>query len=64
MEEEYEEKRRRCDLLEEELKSLKQECTKVECDLTTEIKELQPLSEQLKVSHDHVLCIIMSVVLD
>ena len=50
IEEEYEEKKRRCDVLEEELNSLKQQCTTVEHNLTTEIKQLQPLSEQLKVT--------------
>lgn len=50
IEEEYEEKKRCCDLLEEDLNSLKQQCTTVEHNLTTEIKQLQPLSEQLKVT--------------
>ena len=57
VEEQYEEKKRHCEQLEEELNSLKQECTKVEHNLTTEIKELQPLSEQLKVSSLWCVCV-------
>jgi len=58
IEEEYEEKKRSCQLLEEELNGLKQECAKTEHNLTAEITELQPYSEQLKVSNDipHITC--------
>ena len=56
IEEEYEEKKRQCEQLEEELNSLKQEYAKTEHDLTTEITELQPHSEQLKVSDGILTC--------
>ena len=49
IEEEYEEKKRHCEALEEQLNSLKDDCTKTEHNFTAEIAELQPLSKQLKV---------------
>ena len=57
IEEEYEEKKKCCEALEEELNSLKQECTKTEHDLTAEITRLQPHSEQLKVSSNITTCV-------
>lgn len=64
VEEEYEEKKRRCEVLEEELNSLKEECTKTEHNLTTEIGELQPYSEQLKVSGDlYIYCVVLTFML-
>lgn len=63
VEEEYEEKKGSCQLLEEELNSLKQECAKTEQNLTAEITELRPHSEQLKVSNDISTRIIMNSLL-
>ena len=54
VEEEYEEKKKQCELLEEELNSLKQECARTEQNLTTEINELRPCCEQLKVLWSHL----------
>lgn len=52
IEEDYEEKKRHRETLEEQLNNLKQQCTKTEQDFTAEIAELQPYSEQLKVFND------------
>jgi len=48
------EKKKHRELLEEELNNLKQECMTTEHNLTTQITELQPQSEQLKVNAKYV----------
>ena len=49
VEEDCNEKKKHCELLEEELKNLKEECSATEYNLSTQLAELKPRSEQLKV---------------